>query len=130
MNKEDAIPIIIDAVADSLALEPDEVSLESRLIADLGADSLDFIDLIFTLEKKFGVKIREGELNFISRLDVGSPEVLQGDYLTQDAIDKLSPWLPALSAVEDPSKVTPSQLFSMITVETLWIMIDKQLSTA
>lgn len=130
MNKEDAIPIIIDAVADSLALEPDEVSLESRLIADLGADSLDFIDLIFTLEKKFGVKIREGELNFISRLDVGSPEVLQGEYLTQDAIDKLSPWLPALSTVEDPSKVTPSQLFSMITVETLWIMIDKQLSTA
>ncbi|MDF1666453.1 MAG: phosphopantetheine-binding protein [Planctomycetota bacterium] len=130
MNKEEAYPIIIEAVADSLALEVEEVSVESRLIADLGADSLDFIDLIFTLEKKFGVKIREGELNFISRLDVGSPEVLQGQYLTDDAIEKLKPWLPALATVEDLTKVTPSQLFSMITVETLWIMIEKQLSTA
>ncbi|MDP6358621.1 MAG: acyl carrier protein [Planctomycetota bacterium] len=128
MNRQEGMSIIRSAVADSLALDVDEVMPESRLITDLGADSLDFIDLLFVLERKFGVKIREGEFNFLSRLDVTSPETLQGEFLTRSAVDKLLPWLPALRTAEDLSKVTPAQLFSMITVETLWIMVEKKLS--
>ena len=76
-DRETILPKIQAIVADSLALDEDEVLLESRLIPDLGADSLDFIDMIFMLEKTFSVKIREGEFNFLSRLDVSSAETLR-----------------------------------------------------
>lgn len=120
-------PKIQAAVADSLALDLDEVRLESRLIPDLGADSLDFIDMIFTLEKAFDVKIREGELDFLSRLDVSSPEVMQEGFLTEGALAKLLPWLPAL-AEADRAKVTPGELFSMISVEALCLLVERKLA--
>ena len=126
--REEGLPVVRTAVADSLALDLDEVSPTSRLVTDLGADSLDFVDLIFTLEKKFGVKIRESELGLLTRLDINSPDVLQGDYLTPQAIDKLAPWVPAILEVEDLARVTPGQLFSMITVETLWNVVARKLS--
>ncbi len=127
-SRSEGLSVIRSAVADNLALDIDEVKPESRLITDLGADSLDFVDLIFVLERHFGVKIREGEFDFLARLDVTAPGTLEGDYLTRSAVDKLLPWLPALRNVEDHEKVMPAQLFSMITVETLWLMVESKRS--
>jgi acyl carrier protein len=115
-------------VADSLAQDPAEVTLESRLITDLGADSLDFIDMIFALEKRFSVKIRQGELDFLSKLDVSDPKVMRQGFLAREAVEGLLPWLPALRTVPDLSKVTPAQVFSFITVQTLCIMVEAKLS--
>lgn len=126
MSRAERMATIRELVADALALEPSEIKDDSRLIADLGADSLDFIDLIFGLEKAFAIKIRDGELDFLARLDITSPEVLAGEHLTPEAVERLLPWLPALSEVEDPTKVTPGALFSMITLETLAVMVEKK----
>lgn len=115
-------------VADSLALKVDEVKSESRLTDDLGADSLDFIDIIFLIEKKFGIKVRDGEFDFVSRLDFSSPKVMKEGFLTPEAIEKLKDRLPALNQVPDPAKVTPAKLFSLISVETLCLLVEKKLS--
>ena len=114
-------------VADCLAVETEQVRPESRLTTDLGADSLDFIDLMFGVEKEFGIKIRDSELDFLSRLDFSSPEVMREGYLTAATVDRLKEWLPLLRAVPDPARVTPGVLFSMITVETLCILIGRKL---
>ena len=127
--RETVLPKIQAIVADSLALDEDEVLLESRLIPDLGADSLDFIDMIFMLEKTFNVKIREGEFNFLSRLDVSSAETLREGFLEPEQVEELVPWLPALASVEDKAKVTPGHLFGLISVETLCIMVERKLQT-
>lgn len=49
-------------IADALAREPAEVRLDSRLIADLGAESIDFLDIVFRLEQSFGVRIPRGQI--------------------------------------------------------------------
>lgn len=115
-------------LADSLALSAQKIGRESRLIDDLGADSLDFIDVLFGLEKRFGIKAREGELDFVSRLDFSSPQVMQKGYLTRETVARLTDWLPALGRVADPGKVTPSALFSFITVETLCLLVERKLA--
>lgn len=120
------LPAIRKVVAESLALDLGEVTPESRLFEDLGADSLDFIDMIFTLEKEFGVKLREGEFDFLARLDFSNPAVLRDGALTPEAIERLRAWLPALDREPDPAKVTPARLFSLITVESLAIVIRKR----
>jgi acyl carrier protein len=114
-------------VADSLALPRDAVKPDSRLFADLGADSLDFLDIVFQLEKRFGLRLQDTELDFLSRLDLSSPDVMRDGLLTEQALAGLRPHLPALATVRDPSRVSPRELFGLITVETLCILLAKQL---
>src|SRR5688572_16018311 len=117
MKRDDAFPKLRAMIADSLAVDESGVTLQSRLIDDLGADSLDFVDLVFAIEREFGVKIREADLDFLGRLDFSSPTVMKDGVLTTETIDTLSPLLPALQHVADRKSITPSQLFSMLTVE-------------
>jgi acyl carrier protein len=114
-------------VRSSLAIEESRITLESRLIDDLGADSLDFVDLIFGIEKEFGVKLREADMNFLTGLDFSSPSVMKNGYLTLETIDSIAPLMPALQQIADRSRVTPRELFSLLTVETLCLMIEREL---
>jgi acyl carrier protein len=115
-------------IVDSLAVEPDTVTLESRLVDDLGADSLDFVDIVFMVDHELDIRVRESEFNFITRLDFASPEVMKGEFLTEAVIARLETWLPALARVEDKLKVTPRQLFSLITVESICIVAERRLA--
>jgi acyl carrier protein len=117
-----------DNIADSLAVAKDEISLESRLVDDLGADSLDLVDIIFTLERKFGVNVRETEFNFLTRLDFSSPEVMRDGFLTAPVVDKLADWLAQVAAAPDRSKISPRALFSMITVESICVVVERRLA--
>ena len=113
-------------LAGSLAVPETDIALQSRLIDDLGADSLDFVDLVFAIEKEFGAKIREADFNFLARLDFSSPAVMRDGFLARETIERLMPLLPGLAAVPDQSRVTPGELFSLMTVESLCIMIERE----
>ena len=126
MNRE-VFEGIAENIADSLAVAKSEITLQSRLVDDLGADSLDLVDIIFTLERKFGINVRETEFNFLTRLDFSSPEVMKDGYLTAPVVEKLADWLPAVAASPDRSQITPRQLFSMITVESICVIVERRL---
>jgi acyl carrier protein len=51
-----------ETLTGALGMKPEEVQLDSSLTRDLGAESIDFIDIIFRLEKTFNIKIPSGEL--------------------------------------------------------------------
>jgi acyl carrier protein len=115
-----------DLVADRLARKPAEVTAASRLVDDLGADSLDFVDLVFAIEKRFGVSLRDDELDVLSQLDFSSPEVMRDGFLTREVIDRLVPVLPALREVDDPARVTPAAVFGLVTVGLLCAMVERK----
>ena len=79
-----------DNIADSLAVAKHEITLQSRLVDDLGVDSLDLVDIVFTLERKFGINVRETEFNFLTRLDFSSPEVMRDGFLTASVVEQLA----------------------------------------
>ncbi|MEZ4370195.1 MAG: acyl carrier protein [Polyangiaceae bacterium] len=117
-------------IVDALAVEPDEVTLGSRLVDDLGADSLDFVDIVFQLDQELDIKVREGEFNFLTRLDFSSPEVMQEGFLTEPVIAELEKWLPAIAEQPDRMRITPQKLFSLITVEAICIVAAKRAPAA
>jgi len=118
---------VMRLVADRLAVKPSAVSLESRLVDDLGADSLDFVDLLFTLEKEFGIVLHEGDLDVMGRLDFSSPEVMRDGYLTPAAVARLTRALPELAQRPDLDRLTPARVFAAITVATLCRMVEARL---
>ncbi len=127
MTRDQLIETVRACVADSLARKLEEVTPASRLFADLGADSLDFIDILFLLEKKCGVKLRETEFDFLARMDFSSPEVMRDGHLTAATVEKLMAWLPELAAVPDRAQVTPRQLFGFITIETMCRVLERKM---
>ena len=122
---EDTLEALRSILASSLFILPAMIELESRLIADLGADSLDFVDLLFKIEKQFGIELHHGEFNFFSALDSSSRNLTDDGFLTEESLQKLTAWLPALAEIPDPERVTPGQLFSLLTVESLVIMVER-----
>lgn len=126
MKRSDVFPKVRAMIADSLAIDESAVTRQSRLIDELGADSLDFVDLVFAIEKAFGVKIREADLNFLTRLDFSSPTVMKDGFLTLETVETLVPLLPELQRVPDRARVTPGQLFSLLTVDSLCLMIERR----
>jgi acyl carrier protein len=116
-------------VADSLALTREEVTPDRALFDDLGADSLDFIDIVFSVERAFGIKVRDSELDFLSRLDFSSPAVMRDGHLTRETVGRLSQWLPRLREVPDPEAVTPRALFALVTVGTLCVLVERKILT-
>jgi acyl carrier protein len=128
--RDDVFATVRRCVAESLAVEEAKIALESRLIDDLGADSLDFVDIVFMLDKELDVRVQQTDFNFLTRLDFSSPEVMKGSYLTDQVVARLSEWLPAMRAVADRTQITPRQLFSLITVEAICLVCQRAMAKA
>lgn len=61
-TKDEIYQKIKAALVDALGVDDDEVTPEATLTGDLGAESIDFLDIVFRLEKAFDIKIPRGEL--------------------------------------------------------------------
>src|SRR5207302_4347098 len=72
-TKDEIFQKVRTTLVDALNVDEDEVALTSRLRADLNAESIDFLDIVFRLEKQFGVKIPREEL-FPESIFQGDPQ--------------------------------------------------------
>ena len=61
-TKEEVFEKIQAALVDALGVDEEDVTPEATLVGDLGAESIDFLDIVFRLEKAFDIKIPRGEL--------------------------------------------------------------------
>lgn len=61
-SKDEIFQKIQETLVEALGLDEDEVTEDATLVADLGAESIDFLDIVFRLEKAFGIKIPREEL--------------------------------------------------------------------
>ena len=127
--RPEIVTLVQKCIADSLALTPDEVPLHASLIDELGADSLDFADIIFAIGQDLDIQVRDSEFNFITRLDFSSPAVMKDGILAADVVERLAAWLPALAALPDKTRVTPRQLFSAITVEAICLVASRHVTS-
>ena len=126
-DREQILSAVKSCLAASLAIEAEAIALDSRLIDDLGADSLDFIDIIFSLERRFAVKLKSAELDSLLRADFPAERPGELPFVAREDIDKLLEWLPALREAPDLDRLLPYQLFSYITTESLVLLVERKL---
>jgi len=126
-SAEEIFLVVRACLASSLAISASEIAPASRLIDDLGADSLDFLDILFSLEKSFSLKLRGAELDSLLRADFTENKLVDKQYIARDEIDRMREWLPALKSAPDLDKITPQRLFSYITAESLVILLQRKL---
>lgn len=111
-------PKVREIIADVLVIDEEEVSLNSRLIADLGAESIDFLDLVFQLEKEFKIKIPRGQLEKNARGDLSEDEFEKGGVLTVQGVNVLKNYLSEVPAESFKSNMKVNEIPMLFTVET------------
>jgi len=123
MNVDNVYPKVREIIADVLVIDEEEISLTSRLISDLGAESIDFLDLVFQLEKEFGIKIPRGQLEKNARGDLSPEEFEKGGVLTAKGMDALKDYLSEVPADHFKSPMKINEIPMLFTVETFCKLI-------
>ena len=111
-------PQVAKIVADVLAVEESEVSQSSRLIADLGGESIDFLDLVFRLERHFNVKIPRGQIEKEVRGALQNSEFEKDGVVTDKGLDVLRSYLSEVPADNFKPGLRVHQIPTLFTVET------------
>lgn len=128
MNVADVYPKVREIIADVLVIDEEEISLNSRLIADLSAESIDFLDLVFQLEKEFKIKIPRGQLEKNARGDLAEDEFEKGGVLTEQGLQALKNYLSEVPAEQFKSNMKVNEIPMLFTVETFCKLIVAALS--
>lgn len=118
MNVESVYPKVREIIADVLVIDEDEVAKDSRLIADLGAESIDFLDLVFQLEKEFSIKIPRGQLEKNARGALAEDEFEKGGVLTPQGMEALKNYLSEIPAEHFKPNLKVNEIPMLFTVET------------
>src|SRR6476661_9330484 len=80
-------------LVDALNVDEDEVTMKSRLRGDLNAESIDFLDIVFRLERQFGIKIPREEL-FPESIFQGDPNLVADGKVTAAGLKELEDKMP------------------------------------
>lgn len=118
MNIESVYPKVREIIADVLVIDEDNVSKNSQLIADLGAESIDFLDLVFQLEKEFNIKIPRGQLEKNARGNLSEDEFEKGGVLTPKGITALKTYLSEVPEDQFKPNLKVNEIPLLFTVET------------
>ncbi|MBN1456533.1 MAG: acyl carrier protein [Sedimentisphaerales bacterium] len=129
MSREEIFEEVKEVLIDALGLDDDEVTEEATLMGDLGAESIDFLDIVFRLEKSFGIKIPREEL-FPADSLLSNPEFVSNGKLTDKGLKEFMAKMPHSdfsSFQEDPDV---NKLPDMFTVRSVVNFVDIKLNNA
>ncbi|HWO20027.1 MAG TPA: acyl carrier protein [Kofleriaceae bacterium] len=109
-------------VAEALGRKLDEVKLDSVLMAELGAESLDFLDIVFRIERDFSIEITRGEMEQASRGDMTQEEFAPGGVISEAGLARLRELMPEAGDRIKPG-LRPSLILTLFSVQTFANMV-------
>lgn len=126
MTRDEIVEKVQEVLVDALGVDEDEVTPEARLQADLGAESIDFLDISFKLEQAFGFKIAQGEM-FPDNV-AQDPEYVQDGRITPKGLTELKRKLPHFDFSSFEADPQLSKIGNVFTVEALVKYVEQKLS--
>lgn len=120
--------IVREIVADALARPLEEVTEDASLIDDLGAESIDFVDIQFRIESELDLEADDDEL-FRGRVDLEDPRWCHRDRLTEEAVAELRRHVPPRLLERLGAAPRPEDLPRLITTRTILQNVERLLQS-
>lgn len=126
MTRDEISTKVREVLVEALGVDEEEVVPTASLVSDLGAESIDFLDIVFQLERAFGFKVGQGEL--FPEGVTQDPRYVQAGKVTAEGLAALKARLPHVdfSAFEKDPQV--SKVGSVFTVEALVNYVTRKLN--
>jgi acyl carrier protein len=113
-------------LVEALNVDEDEISPDSTLQGDLGAESIDFLDIVFRLEREFGIKIPRGEL-FPESIFQGDPDFVKDGKVTDKGLSELREKMPFADIGKFEQNPDVESISDLFTVEMITKYIQGKL---
>ncbi|MDR3232428.1 MAG: acyl carrier protein [Planctomycetaceae bacterium] len=126
-SKEEVFAGVRDALVEALAVEEDEVTPQALLEGDLGAESIDLLDIVYRLEKTFDIKIEQGELVPSDIVNDTTGRYAVDSKLTPEGLAEIKKRLPGANFTVFESNPMIANLTTVLTVQDLCNLVEQKL---
>ena len=126
MTRDEIFAKVRDVLIDVTAVDADEVLSDASLVKDLGAESIDFLDIVFRLEQAFGFKVAQGEL-FPENV-TQDPRYVRDGKVTPEGLAALRQRLPHVDFTKFESNPEVAKVAEIFTVDTLVNFVERKLA--
>ncbi len=121
-TKEEVFDKVQEALVDALGVDDDEVTKDATMVGDLGAESIDFLDIVFRLEKAFEIEIPRSEL-FPEDI-LTNAEYVQDGRVTAQGIEKLKERMPFVDLTRFEENPAVQEFSNLLTVNDMCRYIE------
>jgi acyl carrier protein len=119
-------PKVVEMIAAALGCEVEQVKPEASLIDDLGAQSIDFVDILFRLQRAFKVKIPRGKIVEEARGNLAESEFEKSGVVTDAGFERLQAYLSEVPADRFKSPLDVADIPRLFTTETFCKLVIRQ----
>jgi acyl carrier protein len=126
-TQEEIYTKVSATLVEALNVDEEEIKPTSTLQGDLGAESIDFLDIVFRLEREFGIKIPRGEL-FPESIFQGDPEFVLNGKVTDKGLAELRSKMPFADLNEFAKNPELSHISDLFTVDLITRYIQGKLN--
>jgi len=119
-------PQVAQTVAAAIGCELEKVKLESSLIDDLGAESIDFVDIVFRLQRFFKIKIPRGKIVEEARGSLSEAEFEKAGVVSSAGVERLRVFLSEVPPDRFKSPLNIADIPRLFTVETFCKLVVRQ----
>src|SRR3954451_15360388 len=117
-SQEEIYSKVSATLVEALNVDEEDITPKATLQGDLGAESIDFLDIVFRLEREFGIKIPRGEL-FPESIFQGDPEFVQNGRVTEKGLEELRTRMPFADLSQFEKDPEVSKISDLFTVELI-----------
>jgi acyl carrier protein len=128
LSREEIMEKVREALVDALGVDEDEVIPTARIGPDLGAESIDYLDIVFRLEKAFNIKIPRGDL-FPDNI-LTSEEFVQNKKLTEKGLAELKARMPYANLSKFEQNPNVDDIADLFTVDMIVGYVEAKLASA
>jgi len=131
MTRDQIINDVREVLEDALGADPEDITMDASLTGDLGAESIDFLDIVFRLEKKFSTptkpfKVEKDEL-FPENL-VSDPTLVENGRFTDKGLEALKQRMPHVDFTEFEADRSVTKVSELFTVRSLVDFVERKLA--
>ncbi len=127
-TKEEVFSKVRLALVDALGVDEEEVTPQAKLVGDLGAESIDFLDIVFRLEKSFDIKIPRGEL-FPEDI-LTNAQYVQNGRVTPEGLSQLKQRMPFADLSAFAANPVVQDFGNLLTVEDMCRYVESKVQPA
>jgi acyl carrier protein len=125
-SSEEIMVKVKEALVDALGVDEDEVTPEATLVGDLGAESIDFLDIVFRLEKAFDIKIPRDEL-FPEDI-LTSAEFVRDGKVNEAGMAKLAERMPFVDLSKFSNNPVVQDFGNQLTVRDMCRYVERKIA--
>jgi acyl carrier protein len=127
MNTDNIYPKVREIIADVLAFDESEIQRDGSLVDDYSAESIDFLDLVYQLEREFKIKIPRGMIEKEARRGLSDDVFEEHGRLTDKGLEQLKAYLSEVPEDRFVPRMPVSHIPTLFTPETFCKIVVREL---